>query len=300
MVQMAVLAYGNTQEPEVVGEFVFPIKDLSDQFFRDQLFDLEDPRGGYVGGQIHLKLQWIHSRVKYLETVIQKWEENIQMHMEDKEDFEQSLVALHELFPRVQNPHPESVHSHSLHSSAQKFSPTQSQSKNRYQDSTARDQIFQEDYQLRLSQGPQSQVRSFGGGSSQRQGPGMVSFGAKPNSNLALGAYQEDIPVTTSQTMRFGQPQGQGQGPQSIRISDRSKSPTDLRGSVERTGPPVQEQYPQKVAQPIGGDITMEWRDQTQFGQYAFYGSLALLILTMFSCFMKASYLEVNFFYGGK
>ena len=74
---------------------------LHDQFFRDELFELQDSNGKPVPGRLHLKLQWVHSRVKYLENVIKMWEKKTQTLLEDKTYFEHTLTSLRQIFPQL-------------------------------------------------------------------------------------------------------------------------------------------------------------------------------------------------------
>jgi len=78
-----------------------PLRNLQDQCFRDELYHLYDQKGRIVDGKLHLKLQWIHSRVKYLESVIKKWEKTMASISKDKQDFELSLNTLNSLFPNL-------------------------------------------------------------------------------------------------------------------------------------------------------------------------------------------------------
>jgi len=97
--QVIVLDNGNNQV--FLGEAHIPMKSLYDQCFRDELYHLYDQKGRIVDGKLHLKLQWIHSRVTYLETVIKKWEKMMATINKDKQDFEQGLANLNSIFPNL-------------------------------------------------------------------------------------------------------------------------------------------------------------------------------------------------------
>ena len=75
-----------------------PVRILRDQERHDELFDLHDIRGHPVSGKIHIILQWIHSRVKYLSDIVKKWDNHINAQIEDKTDFERDLETLYQPF----------------------------------------------------------------------------------------------------------------------------------------------------------------------------------------------------------
>jgi len=342
-INIGVIAYGPGGDGDILGQVMVPLRDLEDQFFRDQYFDLVTQRGAYAGGQIHLKLQWIHSRVKYLESVIRKWEESIQVQLEDKEDFEQSLNALGELFRLQQNP---SVHQnqnqqnlpYSGRGSEHGYSHSHNQSvklastnRDKYPEQ-GRDYYLQEDYQIRLSQ--QNNKR---GASLQ----GSISKQPQRSGHKVAAHYQDDdLPVTMSQNIpksNLLQPQtidqprfsGSAQKQQYV-FDDRSSAggPGQMQGQGRESagfgGAPVSGVRGSATAGPNtnrlatatgqfntgaaisallgiqGGqdEVMIDWREHNDFGKYAFFGSIALLIVTMFSCFMKASYLELILCFG--
>ena len=95
-----VITVENNQE-FLLGKIMMPIMKLDDQFFRDELFELQDNKGNTVPGKLHLKLQWVHSRVKYLENVIKMWDRKIQVIKEDREYFDYTLRTLKQIFPKI-------------------------------------------------------------------------------------------------------------------------------------------------------------------------------------------------------
>ena len=100
-VRVMILTYDPRNRDEVLGEVTIPVRRLRDQYRHDELFDLHDPRGHPTSGKIHLVLQWIHSRVKYLEDVVKKWDDHIRSQIEDKADFERDLNTLYEPFKGI-------------------------------------------------------------------------------------------------------------------------------------------------------------------------------------------------------
>lgn len=286
-IHITVVAYGPNNDQEGLGEVVIPVANLSDQFFRDQMFEFQDSRGNLIGGQVHLKLQWVHSRVKYLENVIRKWEENIQVQLEDKEDFEQSLAALQELFPRVPSPYIQE--NFEARSSGGGMGAEQYQLSLANRDRVGDDEMFQQQYQQRLSSSPQKKQEI-----PQNKRMTGDTFGPQPHRVQAVGGYEEEEP-------RVPQFQGDmktsGQAPMN-RSSQPQGHEVDL-GYIEGDGPQrpgmqsTDQQIPSTKPAPAD-DTVIDWNESTHWGQATFFGTLALLVLSMFSCFMKASYLEVR------
>lgn len=97
-IRVIVMSYDPRKRDEVLGEVSIPISRLKDQYRHDEIFDLQDLNGHPVSGKIHLVLQWIHSRVKYLSDVVRKWDDHIRSQIEDKTDFERDLFTLYEPF----------------------------------------------------------------------------------------------------------------------------------------------------------------------------------------------------------
>lgn len=102
-IHVVVLAYEPRSRDDVLGEIIIPVSRLKDQYRHDELFDLHDISGHPVSGKIHLSLQWIHSRVKYLNDVVRKWDDHIRSQIEDKADFERDLATLYEPFKGLVN-----------------------------------------------------------------------------------------------------------------------------------------------------------------------------------------------------
>lgn len=96
--KVVVMTHDPQGQDEVLGEIVIPVSRLRDQYRHDELFDLQDLSGRPVSGKIHLVLQWIHSRVKYLSDVIKKWDDHIRTQIEDKAEYERDLAILYEPF----------------------------------------------------------------------------------------------------------------------------------------------------------------------------------------------------------
>lgn len=88
---------------EFEGEVRIPLSKLADQYKHDEWFELYDKRGSRLPGKIHLVMQWVHSRVKYYEEVISKWNEHIHTHEEDLAEYEHDLDVLYQPFPLLKS-----------------------------------------------------------------------------------------------------------------------------------------------------------------------------------------------------
>jgi len=77
---------------------VVQVNGFKDQLKHDEWFDLERNQGG----RLHLNIQWIHSKVKFLSDVVDKWNEHIKIHEEDLFDYEKDLDVIYEPFKGLQ------------------------------------------------------------------------------------------------------------------------------------------------------------------------------------------------------
>ncbi len=75
-----------------LGSGTIKLERLKDQKKHDDALELKNPAGKTVG-VLHLTLQWIYSRVKFLADVVRKWDDTIH---EDE-------VAMHELEQKIQD-----------------------------------------------------------------------------------------------------------------------------------------------------------------------------------------------------
>lgn len=86
----------NSNEPIAV--ISFQLSDLKDQIKRIDWYDLQG-RNGNPGGRVHLVVHYIWSKVRFLEDLIKKSAENIEINNEDLSDFQKDLATLYEAFP---------------------------------------------------------------------------------------------------------------------------------------------------------------------------------------------------------
>ena len=103
---MVVFGYNQPESPEILGEVKIPLGKLKDQQKHEDWFDLFDRNGHLVGGKLHLNLQWLFSRIKFLNDVARKWDDNIRMHWDDKIDSERDLKILYDIFPSLADAYP--------------------------------------------------------------------------------------------------------------------------------------------------------------------------------------------------
>lgn len=99
------------------GYLVVELGDLRDQNQHDVVLDLLSENGQPGRGQLHLKLQWIHSKAKYFSMIAQKWQENYLREDEELREYERYLQTLYQPFPglrtiqrmSVRNPEPTAI-----------------------------------------------------------------------------------------------------------------------------------------------------------------------------------------------
>jgi hypothetical protein len=80
------------------GEVIVLLEELKDQNIHDVWLDLFDKNGQKTRGQLHVKLQWIHSKVIYHTLYAQKWFEYYKKEDEELQEYERYLQSLHDPF----------------------------------------------------------------------------------------------------------------------------------------------------------------------------------------------------------
>jgi len=83
---------------EFEGEVIVLLEELKDQNIHDVWLDLFDKNGQKTRGQLHVKLQWIHSKVIYHTLYAQKWFEYYKKEYEELQEYERYLQSLHDPF----------------------------------------------------------------------------------------------------------------------------------------------------------------------------------------------------------
>jgi Ca2+-binding EF-hand superfamily protein len=85
------------------GQVLIPLQSIADQMKHDQFFDLhgKNPNEPWQG-RIHLTLQWIWSKVRYWETLVNQWKENIEFDRQDLRTIQELLDKLKEPFAIVE------------------------------------------------------------------------------------------------------------------------------------------------------------------------------------------------------
>lgn len=97
--KVIVMDHDNIGTDDFEGQVSIPLKFLRDQMKHDQFFDLQGPKPNMQWqGRIHLGLQWIWSKAKYLEEVITQWQENIEMDKQELDHLNKQLAKLREPF----------------------------------------------------------------------------------------------------------------------------------------------------------------------------------------------------------
>lgn len=93
---------GKTTE---LGETNLPVNQLHDQAVHAGIVGLQESSGNPTNGKIDLSLQWIHSSVKYLTEVLNRWDEHIQQANIELGDYQTDLKALYEPFRTLKGLH---------------------------------------------------------------------------------------------------------------------------------------------------------------------------------------------------
>jgi hypothetical protein len=97
--KISVLHHNSYGKDDLEGQLSIPLKLLQDQMKHDQFFDLQGPKPNQPWqGRIHLGLQWIWSKARYLEEVISQWQENIDTDKQELEHLNKQLKKLREPF----------------------------------------------------------------------------------------------------------------------------------------------------------------------------------------------------------
>ena len=97
--KITVLHHNSYGKDDLEGQLSIPLRLLQDQMKHDQFFDLQGPKMNQPWqGRIHLGLQWIWSKSRYLEEVISQWQENIDTDKQELEHLTKQLNKLREPF----------------------------------------------------------------------------------------------------------------------------------------------------------------------------------------------------------
>lgn len=94
LLSLEVLEYSSKSQQSLIGKIIIQVNGFKDQLKHDEWFDLERNQGG----RLHLNIQWIHSKVKFLSDVVEKWNEHIKIQEEDLFDYERDLEVIYEPF----------------------------------------------------------------------------------------------------------------------------------------------------------------------------------------------------------
>lgn len=97
--KISVLHHNSYGKDDLEGQLSIPLRLLQDQMKHDQFFDLQGPKANQPWqGRIHLGLQWIWSKSRYLEEVISQWQENIDTDKQELDHLTKQLNKLREPF----------------------------------------------------------------------------------------------------------------------------------------------------------------------------------------------------------
>lgn len=83
---------------EIGGQAVINLASLKDQLKQDLWLDLHDKQGVVLRSKIHFSVQWIHSKIKYLEDLIGETQRDIEDLNKDNEGYWMDLDSMYEPF----------------------------------------------------------------------------------------------------------------------------------------------------------------------------------------------------------
>ena len=92
----------NSEHKQVMGSTEISLNSLADQMVKKNKSYKIFNANQLNSGEIQLKLQWVHSKVKSCETMLQKYEAEIKFKEEDRRDMKQDLNSLMQPFPLLQ------------------------------------------------------------------------------------------------------------------------------------------------------------------------------------------------------
>ena len=69
---IVVMDHDQQSRDDFAGQITVPLNRLSDQLKHEEWFELFDKNGKRSKSKIHLELQWIHSRVFYIFSIVKK------------------------------------------------------------------------------------------------------------------------------------------------------------------------------------------------------------------------------------
>lgn len=85
------------------GQVTIPLALVKDQMKHDAWFDLHGPKGNEQWqGSLHLGIQWIWSRKKYLKSIVEQWEDNISLDRQEVDHLGLQLRKLDEPFGLIE------------------------------------------------------------------------------------------------------------------------------------------------------------------------------------------------------
>jgi hypothetical protein len=83
---------------EFQGQVVIPLNTIADQLKHDNFYELKAKDNQPWPGKLRLSLQWVHSKVKYFQTIILQWNESLEMDRQELEYLKSQLQTLDKPF----------------------------------------------------------------------------------------------------------------------------------------------------------------------------------------------------------
>ena len=92
--KVAIMDRSSMGGDEFQGQLVIPLSTMADQLKHDNYYELKSKDNQPWPGKLRLGLQWVYSKVKYFQTIIQQWGESLEI---DKQELDYLKGELHKL-----------------------------------------------------------------------------------------------------------------------------------------------------------------------------------------------------------
>jgi C2 domain/EF-hand domain pair len=96
--QIRFALYDQSRGSDFEGEAIIPLTELTNQEIHDVWFELFERSGAKGKAQLHVRMQWIHSKVKYWTLAAQKWQDAMRKEEDELNEYKRYIISLHEPF----------------------------------------------------------------------------------------------------------------------------------------------------------------------------------------------------------
>lgn len=96
--KVSIMDHSTLGSDEFQGQVVIPLNTIADQLKHDNFYELKAKDNQPWPGKLRLSLQWVHSKVKYFQTIILQWNESLEMDRQELEYLKSQLQKLDKPF----------------------------------------------------------------------------------------------------------------------------------------------------------------------------------------------------------